>query len=272
MYGHQLMTVRDALSRHKPSAACMAPSGLNTKSNKWPKIKDSLTLWSSFNIHCLNESYGHVLDLVLPESAVRDLPSVEALHTVDVGSDEGPRQLTIWTDAAVRPVLAFSKAHQRLHEGTALRFAAGGPTIQRRVASIVPQLDSRTTIDNAIGLDDFAQQSLVVGLSRSSARWQPGSLVHGPMSALEGDLWPLRQLANLCKHAKTRYGYIQTNEALVAVCFAQPAGVVDASAVNLHAQFMPVPWNTEHGTRAGTTLTTEMALWWLCMLALGRCI
>lgn len=216
-------------------------------------------------MHCLNESYGHVLDLILQENAVRALPSVEELHTVAVDSDEGPRQLTTWTDAAVRPVLTFTKAYQRLHEGTALRFVASGPTIQRQVASIVPQLPLRTTIDNAIGLDNFAQQALVVGLSRTSARWKSGRLAHGPMN---GDLWPLRQLANLCNDAKTRYGYIQTNDALVAVCFAQPIEG-KGSVLDLHAQFMPVPWNTEHGTRAGTTLTTELALWWLCMLALA---
>lgn len=93
------------------------------------------------------------------------------------------------------------------------------------------------------------------------------------------------QQANPCMRAKYRYGYIQTNHAMVAVCFAKlvhgegptnavvesvagsPAGRCDS--ITLHAHFMPVPWNTEHGTSGGVTLNTEMALWRLCMLALA---
>lgn len=40
-----------------------------------------------------------------------------------------------------------------------------------------------------------------------------------PEAAGKESLWPLRQLANLCDMAKTRYGYIVTDQDLVACCF-----------------------------------------------------
>ncbi|EPE09536.1 hypothetical protein F503_07312 [Ophiostoma piceae UAMH 11346] len=276
MHGNQLITLRDALARQKPSATCTMAPGPNTRKVSWPEFDDSVTLWSSFNIQCLNESYGSVLDLPLPAYVALDLPAVDELHAVDSGSDEGPRQMMAWTNSVVRPVLTFSKKHLELHKGTALQFGTSGADWGRRAADIVPQLDARTHIDIVIGLNDYAQQSLVLGFGRASSRWRPGSIVSDPSKSKGNLLWPLRQLANLCMLAKCRYGYIQTNESLVAVCFAdnpvdkQPAATIKpvAGGKKVYAQFMPVPWNTEHGT-SGATLTTEMALWWLCMLSLA---
>ena len=283
MHGNQLITLRDALTRQKPSSVCTMGPGLNTRSGFWPRVSGNLTLWSSFNIRCLNESYGSVLGLPLPAYVAQDLPPVDALHAVDSGTDEGPRQMVAWTNSVVRPVLAYSKRHLELHKGTALRFVDSGANWGQRAANIVPQLDARTHIDNVIGLNDYAQQSLVVGFGRSTSRWQPGSIVADPSGVKSNMLWPFRQLANLCKRAQCRYGYIQTNEVLVAVCFAgMPASAQQTMSARhvaashntmdidgLSAQFMPVPWNTESGT-SGTTLTTEIALWWLCMLSLAE--
>ena len=55
MYG-KLITLRDAVARHKPSAAWTMGPGPNTRSAIWPNVQDRITLWSGFNIHSLNES------------------------------------------------------------------------------------------------------------------------------------------------------------------------------------------------------------------------
>ncbi len=71
-------------------------------------------------------------------------------------------------------------------------------------------------------------------------------------------LWPLRQLADICDVAKTRYGYIVTDQELVACCFYK------SETGTWEAAVMPVPWS-RHGQ---AQLTTDLALWWLCMLAM----
>lgn len=70
-------------------------------------------------------------------------------------------------------------------------------------------------------------------------------------------VWPLGQLANIRKVAQTRHGYIQTDQEMVVCCFSEgPEGWKVA--------IMPVPWS-RHGV---DVLTTDLALWWLCMLAM----
>ncbi|KAG5929321.1 hypothetical protein E4U42_006302 [Claviceps africana] len=66
------------------------------------------------------------------------------------------------------------------------------------------------------------------------------------------------KLAYNCNISKTRYGYIQTDEELVVCCFSQ-------TAEKWRVKFMPISWTT-HGFGA---LTTDLALWWLCMLAMS---
>ncbi|KAJ4296943.1 hypothetical protein N0V88_003859 [Collariella sp. IMI 366227] len=67
-------------------------------------------------------------------------------------------------------------------------------------------------------------------------------------------------LANICEKAKTRYGYIQTDEEPVVCCFSKEADGPWKAAM------IPVPWS-KHGP---LVLTTDLALWWLCMLAMSN--
>ncbi|KAI0868472.1 hypothetical protein GGS24DRAFT_482241 [Hypoxylon argillaceum] len=101
---------------------------------------------------------------------------------------------------------------------------------------------------------------LVLGLGRSSRQFPGRSLVDNPTT---GTLWVVRQLANLCAHSKTRYGYILTDEDFVACCFSVKNVVNGVSEWTVAVK--AVPW-----TKAGDTeLTTDLALWWLCMLAVS---
>ncbi len=82
-------------------------------------------------------------------------------------------------------------------------------------------------------------QNLVVGLGRVSTKWSG----RGLLARLDNRefFWPVRQpvrqLAHLCKITKTRYGYIQTNEELVALEFrltllSQGAGRIDVKCAD----------------------------------------
>ncbi|KAI0386001.1 hypothetical protein F5Y04DRAFT_161362 [Hypomontagnella monticulosa] len=62
----------------------------------------------------------------------------------------------------------------------------------------------------------------------------------------------------MCNIANTRYWYIVTDQDLVACCFYK-------EAAGQRVKIMPIPWML-HGEEQ---LTTDLALWWLCMMALS---
>lgn len=69
--------------------------------------------------------------------------------------------------------------------------------------------------------------------------------------------WPVRQLAHACSLAGAHYGYIQTEEDLTVCKFTSTTG-------QMSAQITTISW-----TNAGPNdLTTDLGLWWLCILAL----
>ncbi|CAK7236769.1 hypothetical protein SCUCBS95973_009723 [Sporothrix curviconia] len=73
---------------------------------------------------------------------------------------------------------------------------------------------------------------------------------------------------------RTRYGYIQTDQELVACCFSAGAettpGGKSKDREDWAVEIMPVPWSAElRSCGEPHILTTELALWWLCMLALS---
>ncbi len=114
----------------------------------------------------------------------------------------------------------------------------------------------KITVDHVIGLDDYPAKTLVVGIGKPGSKWSGRRLLDADTVEL---LWPVRQLANICRAAETRYGYIQTNEELVVCCFSE------RDQVMWNAAIMPIPWS-RHGVEV---LTSDLALWWLCMLAMS---
>ncbi len=109
-----------------------------------------------------------------------------------------------------------------------------------------------------MALDDHQRTTLLVGLGKASSRWKASHLAKDLGITKESLLWLLRQLASLCNIANTRYGYAQTDEALVACRFSR-------SGDEWSVDFKCVPW-TAIG-QAGA-LTTDLVLWWLTQLAM----
>lgn len=121
---------------------------------------------------------------------------------------------------------------------------------------------SRVRLNHLIEIDDFRFSTLVVGLARPSISFSARKLINGG-NITEENLKPMRQLAHLCCISQTRYGYILTDEDLVACRFS--ASDPNTSASVWEAEIMPIPWSKNGPTQ----LTTDLALWWLCMLALS---
>ncbi|CAK7227117.1 hypothetical protein SCUCBS95973_006434 [Sporothrix curviconia] len=261
-------TLRDALVRHKPFLACATTQKGNTKSHRWPKVT-SIHEWRAFNIDALNESYGHVIDSTLSSTLVDKLPSTNKLEGLTMYDDSGPKNIIAWNDENVMSMVNHAKVFMGLHPGASVQHSytsADGST-----KAIFPEAHSKTTVDHVITLGNSRSDVLVVGLGRTSVKWKGSLLVKDFDNTTNENGWPLRQLANLCSKAQTRYGYIQTDKELV-VCYFTVSTTGPPDEYEWSAYIMPVPWNTElssdQSAAPKTHLTTELALWWLCMLSL----
>jgi hypothetical protein len=233
----------------------------NSTHPNWPELDDFVTIWDDFNLNDLNESYGHVLDLAVPERLLVGPQAEQAFAGVEINKDEDINHLISWNDGLMQPTLQFAKSHHRLHPGVMLHHKSS--TADKSAIARLSNGSRRLVVDHVIALDDFPAPNLVVGLGRSSPKWSGRRVADRLVNTSMEMLWPLRQLANICGMAKTRYGYIQTDEELVVCCFSQDPERADQTGWKV--AMMPIPWS-RHGV---DVLTMDLALWWLCMLAMS---
>ncbi|KAJ2977149.1 hypothetical protein NQ176_g4538 [Zarea fungicola] len=251
----QNTTLRHLLSQQKPYIPCTSTTKRNTSYRNWTEL-GSVTIWREFNLTNLNESYSHVLDSPLPARedwlwVNSDLEGVVIQQTADIDHMIG------WNDRLMVQTVQFAQWQLGLHPGTSIRHQYSA--VDKSVLARLPgQTGKKLSVDHVISLDCVPWLNLVVGLGRESSRWSGRSLAGQLDDPNRELLWPLRQLANICEHAQTRYGYIQPDEELVVCCFSK-------NCQGLKAEIMPIPW-----TKSGDEdLTTDLGLWWLCMLAMS---
>ncbi|KAI1074295.1 hypothetical protein F5B20DRAFT_564040 [Whalleya microplaca] len=252
------MTLRKALTQGKPSFPCKVQSYGNSKNSDWPKIQtNNIVSWDAFNIQNLNASYGHILDSPIPEGQLDvPKPSTVLSSVQEIAKAHDINHLIQWSDGVLGPTFEFARKKLELQLGTAVKRDFMKPETHLRPGLTNKSKNGRIKADHAIQLDDLDMPMLVLGLGRTSRHF-PGRRIINQDRA--GPLWLVRQLANLCVHSNTRYGYILTEEDFVACCFSTE----DRSGWTVAVK--AVPW-----TKAGETqLTTDLALWWLCMLAIS---
>ncbi|KAL7929523.1 hypothetical protein V8C35DRAFT_315468 [Trichoderma chlorosporum] len=268
-------TLRHVLTQPKPCVPCKTGPIRNTKSARWPSIKsdtesDTITVWKDFNLDILNESYGHILDQDVLTAELADAPHAKTfLDSVRIVEPDDIRYLIDWNNRMLGPTLKFAKERLGLHRGAPLRLTMTA----RDKSSIARVTNSQRTVkvDHRIEMCCYPLPDLVVGLGRPSSKFPARQVADKPEFANHEVLWPLRQLANMCETAGTRYGYIMTEEDFVACCFhkaeAEPAGPARRKdgSLAMKVALMPVPWE-QHGEEQ---LTTDLALWWMSMLALS---
>lgn len=252
-----MTTLRDLLNQQKPRVPCSLKAGKNTTSPDWP-IVSNVTIWNEFNLANLNHDYGYLLDFAVPASHLNSAPQAShALAGAAINEAQDMKKLIGWNDELIRPTLGLAKSLMRYSPGVELLHVY---SITGKPARLPSREFPKLAVDHVISLDNTPYQNLVVGLGRPSSKWSGRALASRLPRATAELLWPLRQLADLCNSAKTRYGYIQTDEELVACRFSTDEQGGPTAAI------MPVPWS-KHGAEE---LTTDLALWWLCMLALSE--
>ena len=249
-----MTTLRYVLTQQKMPVHCNMVAGRNTSNGRWPNPE--VAIWTDFNLTNLNESYSHVLDAAVPEVQLVPIQPDQALAGLEINSAKDIHHLLGWNDTLMQRTLQLAKTQLRLSPGTILQYQCATPD-----TSIIPKLHNggkNLVVHHIIALDDVTMQNLVVGLGRPSSKWSGRKLASQIPNVQTEIGWPLRQLANICEVAGTRYGYIQTDEELVVCCFSR-------NDKQWKAAIMPIPW-TKHGDQV---LTTDLAMWWLCMLAMS---
>ncbi|KAI0116471.1 hypothetical protein GGR51DRAFT_574775 [Nemania sp. FL0031] len=254
-------TLRHILTQQKPIFACKVGAGKNSKKETWPFLtNERVTIWEDFNLDNLNESYGHILDHSIPEHCLA-VPSPGQVLDPDIKITKcgDINYLINWNNEVLGPALKFARERLNLHRGVFLRCQIAAP--DKSETAWVREAGGKSKVDHYITLDEFPRSNLVVGLGRPSSRFQGRTLASQPPYANKETLWPLRQLAQACMIANTRYGYILTEEDLVACCFSRNK----LEPKKWRAALMLIPWS-RHGENQ---LTTDLALWWLSMLAMS---
>ncbi|KAI1173610.1 hypothetical protein F4777DRAFT_556968 [Nemania sp. FL0916] len=260
-------TIRVALTQPKPVTLCGPMPSRNTKSGPdWPNISnDDISTWADFRLETLNESYGQVLDLEIPvtELSKAGVSRPDALEVVEITKPDEILYLIGLNDRVLQPTLGFAKRYLHLCDGVQLLHQVSAPK-----KALIPMVkisngSNQFSVDHCVALDEIQSPNLVIGFCRPSNKFQSRAVAENSKDLKEERTLPLRQLANLCRVAGTRYGYIMTEKDFVACCFTKKS--TEEKAQWWKVMMMPVPW-----TRQGASqLTTDLALWWLSMLALS---
>ncbi|KAI1380574.1 hypothetical protein F4677DRAFT_403938 [Hypoxylon crocopeplum] len=259
----QHTTLRLTLTQNKPLIQCNTSIKWNTQpAAQWPDI-ESVEVWRDFNLSNLNNGmYASLLDFAVPERELACPRAYQMLAGVTINRPNDINHLISRNDALMQATLNMPKSRLRLHPELALSHAYRAHNMS--TIAHVEDLERRANVDHVIALDQVPNRNLVVGLGRPSSKFGIGQIVrdHGPIQAkISRHIWPLRQLGHLCSVANTPFGYIQTDKELVACYF-----VKNGSPNTFRVYIMPIPWSS-HGL---TVLTTDLALWWLCMMALSH--
>ncbi|KID76032.1 hypothetical protein MGU_11780 [Metarhizium guizhouense ARSEF 977] len=113
-------TLRQVLTQQKPLLPCTSTSNRNTTHGSWPKLDESVVIWDEFNLKTLNESYGHLLDVAVPDTLLASPQANQVLAGIVVNTAEDINHLISWNHGLMEPTLRFAKSRLGLYPGLAL--------------------------------------------------------------------------------------------------------------------------------------------------------
>lgn len=223
---------------------------------------DNISIWEGFTIESLLEMYGSLLWRRLTH---------EQLNTLSRFDVPDAPYCEIWNENSLENLLAFSSQwpvncglvlSQKLLAppsklpSKCISMARGGQTESTR--SLQPDWAGKNEITNS---------NLLPGDTKLARKWSSDKIPIGKVPDEKPKanwLRPLRQLSSYCMKHQCRYGYIITEEELVALRVSAAPGA--RRSVRM-VEFQSVPW--KNNSADGISMTVNLALWWLHMLALG---
>lgn len=230
-------------------------SGAVTRSQLYKDIlEEDITDWGDFTYENITAAYGHLFDIgPITSEAYPDLRGTpteieKESHVDNLG--------TLWNAQICRYPL--KRGAERVLRDLGLE----QQDISLRhdgKSSVDLGSDSKAKApDWSIYIRDESKTVIVWGDSKCSSKWasDPANLPPGFRSNF---LWPYRQLLTYCVNDSMRYGFILTPEELVAT------RVVQGSQQRWRIQYKSIPWRS-----SGATLTVNLAIWALAMMALNE--
>lgn len=287
-------TIRAMLSLQKPTVSytpdikARDPSLQKSKQGilqEWPEV-DTPGHWQGFNADTLNilnkSDYGHILDLKTQKASME----LAALRT---SIEDSTWKENLTTAADVEQLLKWN--HKVLKRTLDLSVTQLGRHPSACVCSHMHNDETSITgysrltplgIDHTVTLEgNSTQDVLVIGLVRPSTLFDANLLLPRPRKLFRSkqsrqveneSLYLLRQLAHHCSSNETRYGYIMTEKALTACRFSDKACAVGEAELegqklkDMMVEIARIPWSIADEKE----LTTDLALWWLCMMQLSE--
>lgn len=189
----------------------------------------------------LNQDFGRLLNDKIRSVGASNVPSWPSFNpTANIKTRE--------TWYAERITRAFGEALDKLGH-TASLVSLTSESLQQR-AYLFPGELKKGDINFYIGSRDDGLNGFVVGLFRSHNDTNGSRLIDNQNQVHQDPMLnSLRKLAHFCRQSKTSYGFIYTNDELIACRFRQ------------RVYIRPIPLNG-HGS-----MSPQQAMWYLCMLA-----
>ena len=224
--------------------------------------------WTDFTYEAINAAYGNLLDRQVSKGNT-GMPVLSKTPT-EIFSEEDIDTLGImWTCNVVRGPLKTA--------GPAVMTQLGqsGLTDAQMIAkktSIKHPTNNQVTFNPDWTIKDRERPALfyAMGDSKLNYKWKSEWLATARVTdgrIKDERVKPLSQMATYCRHAKTRYGFILTDEELVALRFRRLAGVASRGGRVAEAavEYKSVKW----AASGPGVLTVNLAIWALGMAGMN---
>ena len=174
-------------------------------------------------------------------------------------------RLVKWNNELMKPALSVGKCSINFNHGVPLDLEYHDGQHELSIQTLEKGVMKKRAASHIIKLDDEFGTKLVVGLSVSYRGWTASALdlnvkkQSDPKKRKRSLVGPLHHLRDICKGANTRYGYIQSHRDIL-ICRFNLADKKWSASVKV------VPW----AVFGNEVLTTDLAIWGLCMLAMSK--
>lgn len=263
-------TLRMMLSSVKPKITYRpAPNyrPRNTSNAIWPEV-ESARLWTDFtkeNLEKMNTKVDRILDKDLDElwrQYAQQHEPMEFLMGRQASKVDGLRVLTQYNALCMQTAVGFFLGHEMSpFKGCSLMTRNTEPNgSDTKLPPYSGKHMQSPNCDHYVCVESAPPTVLMIGLVRESRQFCAMNYLRDAEPDLEDNKFcPVRQLAQLCRLARVRYGYVQTENELSVWCFS-PSDKAD----HFNVAFNVIPWSA-YGDEQ---LTTDMALFWICLMGM----
>jgi hypothetical protein len=267
------------LSTEKPSlqATPRSKSKTNTSNQSWRR-PSRIAKWEDFDfaslVNCCSGLFGEMLTYTIEPMNFRHL-EMDTIRFADENALE-KHYVSQWTHPIIKTALsqAQRQAGDRGLRPPFVEMVAGG-NAQRGIFRQMPDWAGTRT---AVPDNPNQTVNILPGDTKVSYKWKSADIVPKEIDAgdtVQNWFWPLRQIFTYCMNYNTRYGYIISDEEVVAFRVRVPQERLESSQSSSQIvlsndrgtiEYVPIYESTQY-PGGESRLTMNLAIWWLHLLA-----